>query len=67
MLVTWKMFSKYIFQEVIQERREQMEKEEVSHEKIWLYVDVGGFVDFNPIQAGWAFSGLLTDGGDLES
>ena len=40
MLVTWKMFSKHIFQEVIQERREQMEKEEVSHEKIWLYVDV---------------------------
>ena len=40
MLVTWKMFSKDIFQEVIQERREQMEKEEVWHEKIWLYVDV---------------------------
>ena len=27
----------------------------------------GGFADFNPIQAGWAFSGLLTNGGDLES
>ena len=34
------VFQTYVFQEVIQETREQMEKEEVSDEKIWLYVDV---------------------------